>query len=109
MTRSPIRRTPMPARKKRINARSKKRDALYRDKYLPQRLVFLAAHPYCEMQVPNVCMKLSSEIQHKIQRSLDPSEANLLNEENWLASCHAANSWASDHPREAIEKGVAVR
>jgi len=77
--------------------------------YAPKRLAFLAAHPWCEMNIAGVCPRgrhEATEIQHMVQTSLDPSIENLLDETHWLASCHDANTWAGNHPQEAIALGV---
>lgn len=83
----------------------------WREDYLPARERYLKAHPYCEMNIttPAICPRAqhpATEIQHMVQRSLDPSIENLLDESHWIPSCHKANAWCGIHPIEAIALGV---
>lgn len=90
---------------------SAKRRKVYDTEYLPKRKAYLEANPWCRMNIPGVCPKgrhEATEIQHMIQRSLDPSEENLLDERYWLPSCHDANTWAGIHPAEARLAGVEI-
>lgn len=86
----------------------------WREQYLPNRERFLAEHTDCEMNItsPAICPPYpheATEIQHMIQRSLDPSVENLLDESHWIASCHDANSWCGIHPQEAEALGLEER
>lgn len=98
----------MPAATKPIPSQSAKRADVYATRYLPARKRYLKAHPRCEMKIttPAICTGKSTTIQHTIQRSLDPSEENLLDESRWLAACLPCNTWAGAHPAEAIALGV---
>lgn len=102
---------PKPMRKRSL---TNSRAVAWRERYLPARVVFLVAHPWCEMNIttPAICPPYphpATEIQHMIQVSLDPSIENLLDVTHWIASCHAANTWSGVHPVEAQALGVEQR
>lgn len=84
----------------------------WREQYLPKRDVYLEAHPWCEMTIAGVCphgRHEATEVQHMVQRGLDPSIENLLDETHWKASCHDANAWCGTHPQQAIALGLEIR
>ena len=87
------------------------RAVAWREEYLPLRAAFLADRPDCEMRIttPAICTGRATEIQHRIQVSLDPSIENLLDVTNWMAACHECNTWAGAHPMEAQALGVEQR
>ena len=95
----------LPAPKAPIAAFSARRRALYDDHYLPQRKRFLAEHPRCQLRITGICSHEATQVHHLIQRSLDPSDTNLLDEVNWRASCEPCNNWISDHSVEARANG----
>lgn len=93
-----------------MRAFSAKRRKVYDESYLPARERFLRDHPACEMRimVPRICTGEATTIQHLVQRSLDPSVKNLLDETYWMASCRECNGWVSDHSAEARVRGLEV-
>lgn len=94
------------APKEPMRAFSEKRRRLYDERYLPARAVYLEAHPECEVRIPNRCTRKAVVIHHMVQRSLDPSVENLLDETHWMASCNECNEWISDNSAEARLLGV---
>lgn len=108
------RKPPKPAAKRRrqpMRRRSltNRRAVAWRTEYLPLRAAFLEVNDWCELLVAGICTGPSTEIQHKVQTSLDPSIENLLDVNFWLASCHACNTWAGTHPTEAQALGIEIR
>lgn len=85
------------------------RAVAWRTEYLPLRAAFLEVNDWCELLVSGICTGPSSEVQHKVQTSLDPSIENLLDVNFWLASCHECNTWAGTHPSEAQALGIEIR
>lgn len=103
-----------PTKPMRKHSLTNSRAVAWREEYLPKRKRFLEKHPLCEMNItsPAICPPYphpATEIQHMVQRSLDPSVENLLDETRWIPSCHAANAWCGIHPQEAEALGLEAR
>lgn len=98
------RRKPM-RRRSLTNARA----VAWRTEYLPLRAAFLEVNAWCELLVAGICTGRATEIQHRVQTSLDPSIENLLDVNFWLASCHQCNTWSGTHPTEAQALGIEIR
>jgi len=106
----------MPRAQKPMRKRSltNARAVAWREEYLPKRAAFLRERDVCEMNItsPAICPPYphpSTEIQHMVQTSLDPSIENLLDETHWIPSCHDANWWCGTHPIEAEALGLEMR
>lgn len=57
----------------------------------------------CEMNTP-VCTKVATGLQHKKRRG-----KHLLDKKYLIRSCDPCNTWAEEHPLEAIAMGIAVK
>ena len=63
--------------------------------YTKLRREFLTDNPWCLR-----CGRTATEVHHKAGRG-----ALLLAVETWAAMCHECHRYATEHPREAIERG----
>lgn len=93
-----------PKVRKRLKSKSTKTAARDR-RYAAERLVFLAAHPTCEAELPHICTGRASEVHHQAGRL--PSV--FFDQTLWLAACHKCHGWITSHPFGAIDRGLSVR
>ncbi len=88
-----------PTNHKSLPSRSSKK--IIQDKeYTQLRKAFLLKHPLCQIHIPGICDKFSSEIHHKKGRG-----EYYLDISTWIACCRNCHSWAETHPEEAKELG----
>lgn len=71
--------------------------------YSSMRLQFLKYNPICKMNIPGLCTKIATEVQHLKGRG-----KYYLDMTFWMSACHFCHSYATDHPAEAIENGWAI-
>jgi len=67
--------------------------------YMKRRALFLAEHESC------VCGAPATEVHHKRGRV----GALYLDVTHWLAMCHGCHVYVTEHPREAIARGLSER
>lgn len=71
--------------------------------YSALRIVFLQQNPFCKMRIIGICTHNATDVQHKKGRG-----KYYLDTRFWMPACRGCHSWATDHPKEAIELGFAL-
>jgi hypothetical protein len=101
----PIEKSPPPLKAtKRMSTVSEKRAARDR-RYGIERLDFLSEHRICEAQLPDICEVGAVEVHHKGGRA----RSVFFRRSWWLACCRACHRWITEHPEEAIDRGLSLR
>lgn len=97
-----LKRSTLPKYQKQVpkqSDRRKKEQVLYST----MRLQFLKYNPICKMNIPGLCTKIATEVQHLKGRG-----KYYLDITFWMPACHFCHSYATDHPEEAIQNGWAI-
>lgn len=89
-----------PTTRKPLRSRSRKRQKLDQE-YSTLRKDFLENRPYCEMNIPGICLHHATDVHHKKGRG-----KYYLVVETWIPGCRPCHSWVEVHPKEAREMGL---
>lgn len=98
----PLKQSPIKSSQKPIPKESTKRQKEHKI-YTISRIQYLKDHPICFMNIPGLCTKIATTIQHLKGRG-----KYYLDQKYWKGSCMACHSYADTHPTEAIENGWAL-
>lgn len=71
--------------------------------YSKERKEFLLAHPFCFINIPGICTKVATSIQHLKGRG-----KYYLDKRYWKGACIPCHSYCDTHPKEAFENGWAL-
>lgn len=85
-------------KRKPLKARSQKRQAQYKDTYIPAMVAFLEANPWCQVKE---CDRPSETVHHMKKRN----GKRLDDQEFWMATCCLCNGRMEDDPAWAFANG----
>jgi len=86
-------------KKKPISPRSSKKVKLDNE-YSKKRKIFMIENPLCLVNLPDRCMRISTDIHHRKGRGI-----YLLDESTWLACCRSCHQFIEEHPEIAKTMG----
>jgi hypothetical protein len=84
-----------------VSEKKKKADK----EYSKVRKQYLAANPFCEAKIADVCTKAASEIHHQIGKA---SEEDYLNPDYFLAVCRGCHDVIEKSPAFARQQGFSL-
>jgi hypothetical protein len=92
-----VKRSPLRRRSVKTAARDRR--------YTVERREFLQWHPMCELLWDRDCTHTATEIHHMAGRAASV----FFRTDLWRAACHSCHQAVTNHPAEAIDRGLSVR